>query len=151
MLERVRPGPGDCIVSTFAPGSHGYPQAGWQQDGERGGDLCHRIAYVHHKGPIPSDMTVDHVCRNRCCVNPDHLRLLSNRVNATLNGNAIKTHCPRGHEYTEANTRLQRHPSGRLHRYCRACQAISNARRRVDAGEWDPRAGYGSFPERLLG
>lgn len=43
---------------------------------------AHRMSYEAFVGPIPEDMTVDHLCFNRVCVNPDHLRLLTNVENA---------------------------------------------------------------------
>ena len=44
----------------------------------------HRLSYTLFVGPIPDDMTVDHTCYERRCVNPDHLRLLTNAENASL-------------------------------------------------------------------
>jgi hypothetical protein len=49
-------------------------------DGERD-ELAHRISYREHIGPIPAGMFVDHRCRNRACVNPEHLRLATNKQN----------------------------------------------------------------------
>lgn len=129
LASRVVAGPDGCVISTYSTGSHGYSQIGWQVDGAKFMRLGHRVAYEAVYGPIPDGMTVDHICRNRRCINWLHLRLLSNRVNATLNGNALKTHCKHGHEYTKENTDLRRHGNGRLHRYCRACRAASNAAR----------------------
>ena len=45
---------------------------------------AHRLSYEFYKGTIPEGMTVDHTCFNRRCINPDHLRLLSNRDNARI-------------------------------------------------------------------
>ena len=98
-------GPDGCVVSTYSVGSHGYAQVGWTENGRTVMHLVHRLVYQVVYGPVPDGMTVDHICRNRRCVNWMHLRLLSNRVNATLNGNALKTHCKRGHEFTPENTR----------------------------------------------
>ena len=70
----------------------------------------HRFAYHYYVGSIPSGLVVDHICRVRCCVNPDHLRLTTNQENV-LSGtgvtavNARKTHCKNGHEFTNSNTR----------------------------------------------
>lgn len=83
----------------------------------------HRLAYELAIGPIPDGLVIDHLCRHRWCVNPHHLEAVTNRENL-LRGdciaaaNAAKTHCPGGHEYTEANT--YRRPDGR--RVCRQCQ-----------------------------
>jgi hypothetical protein len=96
-------------------GSHGYGQT-W--DGSRV-LLAHRVAWVlSNQQQIPDDMTIDHLCRNKLCCNPHHLRLLSNLENAKLNGQSIKTSCPQGHEYTEENTYIQ--PSNGSRR-CREC------------------------------
>lgn len=73
---------------------------------------AHRYAYESIVGPIPNGMVLDHVkqrCGNRACVNPAHLEPVTNRVNILRGSgitalNARKTHCPKGHEYTDANT-----------------------------------------------
>ncbi len=113
-----------CIVSLYSTGSHGYSQIGWHENGQRRMALGHRVAWEAAYGPIPGDLTIDHLCRNRRCVNVEHLRLLPNVVNASLNGNAVKTHCPVGHPYDDENTRRNK----RGHRFCRACQRKRNRR-----------------------
>lgn len=107
----------ECWLWKLSCGSHGYGQT-W--DGETV-LLAHRVAWVLTNGAIPDGLTIDHLCRVRRCVNPGHLRLLTNVENARLNGNAMKTHCKRGHEFTAENTR--RNDKG--HRWCRACQRLS--------------------------
>lgn len=92
---------------------------------------AHRVSYSWLIGSIPAEMCVDHLCRNRSCVNPDHLRLVSNAVNvlAGFGHGAInrnKTHCPRGHEYTPENTRV----SAEGHRFCRTCSRLHDRRYR---------------------
>lgn len=96
---------------------------------------AHRYAYEHLVGPVPEGLELDHLCRVRRCVNPDHLQPVTHRQNV-LRGdsptadNAVKTHCPTGHPYDEANT--YRRDDG--HRKCRACNrrmsAAAYARRR---------------------
>ena len=74
---------GKCWVSTYSVASHGYAQIGWQDADYRQVVTAHRAAWVYHAGQqIPEGMTVDHTCKNRRCVNPDHLRVLSNFDNA---------------------------------------------------------------------
>lgn len=85
----------------------------------------HRRAYIEAKGPIPPGMTVDHKCRVRCCVNPDHLQLLSLRANILASDsmaarNARRKTCKRGHP---------READGRR---CRKCAAW-HAQQRRDA------------------
>jgi hypothetical protein len=94
--------------------------------------LAHRFAYEFLVGPIPEGMTLDHLCRNRGCVNPAHLEPVTGREN-TLRGNgpagvnARKTYCERGHAYDDENTYWVKTPTGRG-RKCRICE---RARRRV--------------------
>jgi len=57
----------------------------------------HRLAYAEVVGPIPAEMTIDHLCRNRVCVNPDHLEVVTREEN-TRRARALVTHCKRGHE-----------------------------------------------------
>jgi hypothetical protein len=84
---------------------------------------AHRVAYEHYVGPIPEGLQLDHICRVRHCVNPDHLEPVTNAENA-LRGegptakNVTKTHCPKGHEYTGDNLYVD--PRGG--RNCRACR-----------------------------
>ena len=79
-----------CFISTYSTASHGYAQIGWQEPGINRSvmTLCHRAAWVHYHGAqIPDGMTIDHLCHNRRCVNPSHLRLLSNFENARRTSN----------------------------------------------------------------
>lgn len=86
---------------------------------------AHRWSYEHHVGPIPDGLTIDHLCRNRCCVNPGHLEPVTSHENM-LRGtapparNARKTHCIRGHAFDEDNTSIL--PSGG--RRCLACHRM---------------------------
>ena len=74
-----------CWISTYSVASHGYAQIGWQcrADDYRQVVTAHRAAWVYHHGQqIPDGMTIDHTCKERRCVNPSHLRMLSNFENA---------------------------------------------------------------------
>lgn len=83
---------------------------------------AHRFSHEFFKGPIPAGLTIDHLCRNKGCVNPDHLEAVTNRENSLRSDNiagrnARKTHCPKGHPYDEKNT-FKQFLGGRG---CRAC------------------------------
>jgi hypothetical protein len=80
-----------------------------------------RLAWGLRYGFPDPDLVTDHLCRNRGCVNPDHLRLVTSGENTRAGDgptarNARKTHCQDGHEFTVENTAYSR--SGR---YCREC------------------------------
>lgn len=91
---------------------------------------AHRYAWTLLRGPIPDGMELDHLCRNRGCVNPDHLEPVTHTENI-LRGdspqaiNSRKTHCIRGHEFTEANTYTYKG------RHCRTCQRAFAARHKA--------------------
>jgi hypothetical protein len=86
---------------------------------------AHRLSYEWAKGPIPDGLEIDHLCRVRNCVNPDHLEAVTGAVNNLRGESAAarhsrKTHCPRGHAYSGQN--LYRPKRGG--RQCRACRPI---------------------------
>lgn len=85
---------------------------------------AHVDAYVKAKGPVPEGLEIDHLCRNRSCVQPEHLEAVTHAENQRRAAEyRRKTHCIRGHAFTSENTYTA--PSGR--RMCRACQRIRMA------------------------
>lgn len=94
--------------------------------------LAHRWSYEALVGPIPDDMTLDHLCRFTSCVNPAHLEVVSRETNALRGSrNATKTHCDHGHEFTPENTYVP--PSRPNIRDCRTCRKTNQAKRSAAA------------------
>jgi hypothetical protein len=84
--------------------------------------MAHRLVWEVLVGPIPDGLTLDHLCRNSRCVNPDHLEPVTQAENNRRGygwpaANARKTHCPEGHPYSGRNLILFRGS-----RYCRECK-----------------------------
>lgn len=129
LTERTEPGPGGCLLFTGNLSNRGYGQI--SVDGTP--TLAHRAMYELTVGPIPAGMNLDHTCHNRdaacmggdgCvhrrCINVEHLEPVTGPEN-TRRGkswaiNGSKTHCLRGHPFTDENTYVWH---GR--RDCRAC------------------------------
>jgi hypothetical protein len=84
---------------------------------------AHRYSYEQTVGPIPEGLELDHLCRVRACVNPNHLEPVTRRENirrgvSVVAANAVKTHCRNGHPFDEANTYIRANGG----RECRPCR-----------------------------
>lgn len=93
-----------CWVWTGDENRNGYGIIRyWDKERRGSSEMVHKISYRKARGPIREGFTVDHLCRNRLCFNPDHLEAVTGRVNTLRSENpcaknARKTHCIRGHE-----------------------------------------------------
>lgn len=112
---------------------------------------AHRFSYEYFRGPIPSGAILDHKCHpptclegkncpHRRCVNPEHLEISTIADNLKPDRSAprghyertLLTHCKRGHEFSEDNTRIYRYKNKEI-RSCRECERMHCRNHREEA------------------
>ena len=135
-------GPNDCWLWAATKNDDGY---GYIYYGRRK-LLAHRVSYRWFKGPMPSWLETDHLCRTRACVNPAHLEAVTGLVNLlrSIAARSIQptapadwtpkdgaTHCLHGHPWTPENTIIRRWEQYQKRR-CKTCQyeRVADWRRR---------------------
>ena len=126
--EKVRVAASGCWEWTGRCCQRGY---GWFWDGNQS-IHAYKWAYLSANGSIPSNLELDHLCRNPSCVRPSHLEAVTHRINmlrgvSPTAANAVKTQCIHGHAFDADNTYT--YSDGK--RRCRACGAVTARRRRA--------------------
>lgn len=123
LLEHVAKTDG-CWMWTGAVARDGY--------GKAQGTSAHRAVYEATFGPVADGLDLDHLCRNRLCVNPDHLEPVTraeNQRRAALHwASTNATHCKNGHEFTPENTYMRPRSRGGGVRQCRTCNRTAAIR-----------------------
>lgn len=125
-LPPTRPDLGRCWVWLSGRDSKGYGRFFYN-----GSKLAHRVAYELETGkPVPDNLTVDHLCENKACVNPAHFAIvtaLENQLRFARN----QTHCRNGHCYAEVGFYIARKSRGTVTRRCKACCKATRKRNYV--------------------
>lgn len=119
----------DCWIWTGGCYGSGYGQISEWRDRKPFKYTIHVYMWELLVNPVPEGLELDHLCRVRRCWNPDHLEPVTHLENVRrgvpynrrIAEQRAVTHCPHGHEYTEANTYVN--PKG--HRFCRKCRTRS--------------------------
>lgn len=130
-IERI-PDAG-CWIWTGAIDNSGYARISVDYKNRQ----AHRVSFELAKGKIPDGLQIDHLCKVKACVNPNHLEAVTQQENlsrcdnhAKGKFNRLKTHCKNGHEYTDDNIYVHKYfRYGRMQqgRFCKTCH---NARRK---------------------
>lgn len=115
-------GSSGCLVSNSQLNSSGYGP--------------HRRRWVNEFGPIPEGMDLDHLCRNRWCVNTAHLELVTRQENLARGKQSSRrdeSKCRNGlHDWTDDNTFIDSHGKTRCLECHKTSQAIYRAMRRKE-------------------
>jgi len=124
--------PAGCWWWTARINNNGYGtfRLGRRSLGESRTVMAHRFAYENLVALIPEWLQLDHLCRNRACVNPDHVQIVDAAENTRRSMSARKMYCKNGHKYTRGNTYINP-KTGR--RSCRTCRAASVGKTRKAA------------------
>ena len=111
-----------CWIWLAQTDKHGYGR--FFIDGAK--TTAQRASWLIYRGTIPDGLEIDHKCKLRCCVNPDHLQPLSKPANLAQRAFAKKDSCPKGHPYSGDNLSITKNGNGKVARRCRICTRERN-------------------------
>jgi hypothetical protein len=141
--------PGECWLYPYATHANGYA---FIHCGNGKKTCAHRLSYIFYKGAIPDEYVIDHLCKNKLCVNPHHLEAVTQRVNI-LRGDSLgalrarMTHCQKGHSLSGKNLRIAKNGSRR----CRTCDSARTKRDREKYPEKHKEYGRRKYLKRTAG
>lgn len=121
LRRKIEVADGGCWESVYALMPSGYTHVQWREGGRKSARLSHVVSWEHHVGPIPDGLVIDHLCRNKRCVNPDHLEPVTPGENMhrgvmpNMLRHATNT-CIRGHDLRDAYVRKD--TGSRMCRHC---------------------------------
>lgn len=124
-----------CWLWTDSLDRHGYGQfnVGCRTPGRNSVKRAHRVMYELLVGPVPVSLDLDHRCRTRSCVNPDHLEPVTRKENLgrspLVTSDRGRDACREGHRYTTHTTRMAVR-GAKVTRRCRVCDRIAARRSR---------------------
>jgi len=125
-FSKVAPSASDCWEWTgtingsgYGTCSPGFSAPSW---------MAHRLAYEWFVGPLDADLQIDHLCRNKLCVNPRHLEAVTPTVNMQRAVVARGPYCRNGHLLDASTLRIWSTGGGKTCRYCLVCRRASRAR-----------------------
>lgn len=127
LKKYTKPGENGCIIWTGGQNDNGYGQLTFRHEHLS----THRFVWKYFKGSLPDkSKQIDHICRNRLCVNPEHLRIVSvteNHLNSKTSdeGGLNKRQCSKGHDLTDPSSyNVYAGANGRMYKYCIKCRIL---------------------------
>lgn len=129
---------GDCWRWVGLMGRGGYGFFHFRIGEDQHGTGAHRASWLAHRGDIPEDLVVDHLCRNRWCVNPWHMELVTPAINAARRTSGWKLpYRPRPQQRKSDDLReckmhgredgyIQTKTGGNKRWLCRICRRVRN-------------------------
>lgn len=110
----------NCIYPNSKSRSDGY--AFMYYPPKRKAIKAHRAAWMLANGPVPEGMVLDHICRDRACINLEHLRVVTQQENimAGLHNIDNRSHCNQGHPFIKENIMVRKNGK----RECAECNRV---------------------------